>query len=57
MWCQMSLGTEVDRAISSRGRGRSQLRIYECTECGRAFARDHDQCPACSGDVKAVILQ
>jgi len=53
----MSLGNEVERAMSRTESERTQLRVYECASCGRAFARDHDVCPACDGEVDEIILR
>jgi len=52
----MTLGQEVNRAINRTETDDAELRVYECDDCGRAFAREHESCPACGGDVSSVLL-
>ena len=50
----MALGIEVSRAMN-RTEG-DDLLVYECVDCGRAFARERESCPACGGAVTSVRL-
>lgn len=52
----MSLGQEVTQAMNRVETDDGKLRVYECSGCGRAFAREHESCPACGGDVVGVLL-
>lgn len=50
----MSLGNDVVRAMSRTEPNEPPSRLYQCLDCGRAFAREHTVCPACSGGVDLV---
>ncbi|QSG05602.1 zinc ribbon domain-containing protein [Halapricum desulfuricans] len=52
----MTLGTEVEQAMRRTEPDDPELLVYECADCGRAFAREHEACPACDGDVVEVLL-
>ncbi|MFW6018742.1 MAG: hypothetical protein ACOCPX_07960 [Halapricum sp.] len=52
----MALGIEVSRAMNRAEKDDPELLVYECVDCGRAFARERDSCPACNGAVKSVVL-
>ncbi len=52
----MTLGQAVSRAIYRTETDDGELRVYECDDCGRAFARAHESCPACGGDIVSVLL-
>jgi len=52
----MVLGHKVTQAMNRTETDDGELLVYECGDCGRAFAREHESCPACGGDVLSVLL-
>ncbi|QSG14047.1 hypothetical protein [Halapricum desulfuricans] len=52
----MTLGIEVERAVNGDRGIDPELLVYGCEGCGRAFAREHESCPACGGAVDSVLL-